>query len=75
MGFENSRELRGPRWRTLVSAISFKSIGYKYVIAGKLVVVVLLKNLTANKIPRGGIVHKSAISSWFPFMLEIKPVL
>jgi len=74
-GYEQSRELRGPRWRTLENARNFSSIGYKHIVAGKLGVLVLANNIKNNKAPKGIIAHKSAVSEWFPTMGGVKPVV
>jgi len=74
-GFENSRELRRPRWRTLRNAKDFECIGYRYIVAGKLGMTILAKLVKDKNIPKGIVIHKSAIQEWLPAMGEIKPVL
>lgn len=74
-GFEGSRELRGPRWRSLESSRSFSDIGYGYVVAGNLGMSILAKLIEAKKVPKGVIVHKTAIETWFPEMGEVRPAL
>lgn len=74
-GYEKSRELRGPRWRTLESAKVFESVGFKHIVAGRLGMAVLAKLIKDKKIPKGVVVHKSAIHEWLPDLAEAKPTL
>lgn len=70
-GFRDSRELRGPRWRTLASAQEFSSDGFSWVVAGELTAYVLFHQLRADNVPRGIIMHSDAVHRWAPQCAEI----
>jgi hypothetical protein len=74
-GTEKSRELRGPRWRSLKSAKEFESIGYNYIIAGKLGMTVLAKLIKDKNIPKGIVVHKATVEKWLPSVAKVNPTL
>jgi len=74
-GFDDHKELRGPRWRTLASAREFSDIGYKLIVAGELSACVLFKQLINNNVPRGVIMHASAVERWAPEFAKVKPAL
>jgi hypothetical protein len=73
-GFYDHKELRGPRWRTLASALEFSDIGYKWIVAGELSARVF-KQLINNNVPRGVIMHASAVERWAPEFAKVKPAL
>jgi hypothetical protein len=70
---DDPRELRGPRWRTLASALEFSDIGYKWIVAGELSACVLKQQLLNNNVPREVIMHASAVERWAPECAKIKP--
>lgn len=70
-GFQDSRELRGPRWRTLASAQEFAEIGYSGVVAGELTASLLFRQLLAGKVPKGVVMHVDAVHRWAPKCAEI----
>jgi hypothetical protein len=70
-GFKDSRELRGPRWRTLANAREFSDAGYSGVIAGELTASILFRQLLAGKVPKGIIMHVNAVQRWAPKCAEI----
>lgn len=74
-GFDDHKELRGPRWRTLASALEVSDIGYKWIVAGELSACVLFKQLLNNNVPRGVIMHASAVERWAPECAKVKPAL
>lgn len=74
-GFDDHKELRGPRWRTLASALEFSDIGYKRIVAGELSAGVLFKQLINNNVPRGVIMHASAVERWAPEYAKVTPAL
>lgn len=71
-GFEDSRELRGPRWRPLASAQEFSDIGYSGVVAGELTASLLFRQLLAGKVPKGVVMHVDSVHRWAPQCAEIK---
>lgn len=73
--FEDSRELRGPRWRTLDSARQFADLGYPWVIAGELSAYLLFQRLLNGVVPPGIIMHADAVHRWAPKCAEIVPTL
>lgn len=74
-GFDGHKELRGPRWRTLASALEYSDIGYKWIVAGELSAFVLFKQLKNNNVPRGVITHASAVERWAPDCSTVTPAL
>jgi len=74
-GFDDHKELRGPRWRTLASALESSDIGYKWIVAGELSARVLFKQLINSNVPRGVIMHASAVERWAPECAKVKPAL
>jgi hypothetical protein len=73
--FEDSRELRGPRWRTLDSARQFADLGYSWVIAGELSAYLVFQRLLNKVVPLGIIMHVNAVYRWAPKCAEIVPTL
>ena len=69
-GFLGSRELRGPRWRSLASAREFSDAGYSWVVAGQLTACVLFQQLLAGKEPKGVVMHFDAVLRWMPECAE-----
>lgn len=74
-GFRDSRELRGPRWRTLASAQEFSTDGFSWVVAGELTAYVLFHQLIANNVPKGVIMHCDAVHRWAPQCAKITPTV
>ncbi len=74
-GFQDSRELRGPRWRTLQSARGFLDIGFRLVIAGEMTAYVVFQRLLVGDLPRGVIMHVDAVHRWAPDCVGIVPTL
>ncbi len=74
-GFQDSRELRGPRWKTLASAREFSADGYSWVIAGPLTAYVLFRQLLAGNGPKGVIMHWDVVRRWAPQCAEITPTV
>lgn len=74
-GFRDSRELRGPRWRTLASAQEFSDVGFSWVVAGELTAYVLFYQLLADNVPKGVIMHCDAVHRWAPQCAEIIPTV
>jgi len=70
-GFQDSRELRGPRWRTLADAWEFSDVGYSWVIAGEQTAFVFFRQLFAGKVPEGVFLHADAIHRWAPRCAEV----
>lgn len=60
-GFQDSRELRGPHWRTLADAWEFSDVGYSWVIAGERTAFVFFRQLLAGNVPEGVFMHADAI--------------
>lgn len=73
-GFRDSRELRGPRWRTLANARE-SADGFSWVVAGELTAYVLFHQLLADKVPKGVIMHCDAVHRWAPQCGEITPTV
>ena len=74
-GFENSRELRGPRWQSLSSAREFKDQGFKWIVAGELSAAVLFRQLLNGVTPPGVIMHIRSVKRWAPECAEFHPTL
>jgi hypothetical protein len=74
-GFRNSRELRGPRWRTLASTQEFSADGFSWVVAGELTAYVLFHQLLADNVPKGVIMHYDAVHRWAPQCAELTPTV
>ena len=74
-GYENKRELRDPRWRTLVSAKEHQDIGFKWIIAGKLSMAILLRELQNKTDISGVIMHRKAVLKWLPDCAVATPVI
>jgi len=70
-GFNGSRELRGPRWRTLANALEFSNVGNSHVIAGELTAQILFHQLLAGNVPKGVMMHVDAVHRWAPQCAEI----
>lgn len=64
--FQNSREFRGPRWRTLADAREFSDVGYSWVVAGERTAFVLFRQLLAGRVPKGVVMHVDALHRWAP---------
>jgi 5-methylcytosine-specific restriction endonuclease McrA len=71
-GFNGSRELRSPRWRTLANAQEFTDAGYSRMIAGELTAQIVFHQLLASHVPKGAIMHADAVYKWAPRCAEIK---
>lgn len=69
-GFKDSRELRGPRWRTLSSAQEFFDVGYSGLVAGELTAYLLFRKLLGKNVPKGVIMHLDAVHRWAPQCAE-----
>lgn len=74
-GFRDSRELRGPRWRTLDSAKEFYDAGFSWMVAGDLTAYVLFHQILAGNVPKGVIMHCDAVHRWAPQCAEITPTV
>jgi hypothetical protein len=74
-GFRDSRELRGPRWRTLANAQEFSADGFSWMVAGELTAYVLFHQLLADNVPKGVIMHCDAVHRWAPQCAEITPTV
>lgn len=74
-GFRESRELRGPRWRTLQNAREFSDVGFSWVVAGELTAYLLFQRLLDQNVPPGVIMHVDAVHRWAPKCAEIVPSL
>lgn len=70
-GFNGSRELRGPRWRTLANALEFSDVGKFHMIAGELTAQILFHQLLAGNEPKGVVMHVDAVHRWAPQCAEI----
>jgi 5-methylcytosine-specific restriction endonuclease McrA len=71
-GFQDSRELRGPRWRTLADAREFSDAGYSWVVAGERTAFVLFRQLLAGTVPKGVVMHVDAVHRWAPQCAKVK---
>lgn len=65
-GFENHREMRGPRWRDFSQARGFANIGYRWIVAGKLTMAILAQHLLVGGKPVGVVMHRRAVTTWAP---------
>jgi hypothetical protein len=74
-GFKDSRELRGPRWRTLENAREFSDLGYSWLVAGELSAYLLFRRLLSQDVPPGVIMHVDAVHRWAPACAAIVPTL
>lgn len=74
-GFENSRELRGPRWRSFHNVRQFADQGYSWIVAGELSAQVLFHHLKAGNVPPGIIMHALAVERWAPECATLTQVL
>ena len=74
-GFEDSRELRGPRWRALQSAREFLDAGFAWLIAGEMTAYVVFQRLLAGRVPPGLIMHVDAVHRWAPKCAGIVPTV
>lgn len=74
-GFRDSRELRGPRWRTLQSAQEFLGSGFSLMIAGELTAYLVFQRLIAGNVPPGLIMHVDAVHRWAPRCAHIVPTV
>lgn len=72
-GFENSRELRGPRWQSLRSAREFKDQGFKWIVAGELSAAVLFQQLLNGVTLPGVIMHIGSVKRWASKMRRVSP--
>ena len=74
-GFENSSELRGPRWRSLENAREFTDQGFRWLIAGDVSAWVLFQQLKSGTVPPIVIMHTRAVERWAPECAKPKPAL
>lgn len=74
-GFQESRELRGPRWRTLQSAREFSHVGFRLVVAGEKTAYAVFQRLLTGDVPPGMIMHVDAVHRWAPNCAEIVPTV
>jgi hypothetical protein len=74
-GFENSKELRGPRWRPLASAREFADQGYKWIVAGEVSAWALFQQLINDDVPPGVVMHAEAVERWAPECAKETPTL
>jgi 5-methylcytosine-specific restriction endonuclease McrA len=74
-GFNGSRELRSPRWRTLANAQEFADASYSRMIAGELTAQILFHQLLAGNVPKGVIMHADAVRRWAPQCAEMTPTV
>ena len=74
-GFENSRELRGPSWRSLAGARQFTDQGYTWVVAGEISAWVLFQQLIKGNVPPGVIMHVRAVERRAPECAKQTPTL
>lgn len=74
-GFENHREFRGPRWRSLDSARDFRSCGYYRLVAGDLSLYLFLRGLRPGKGPMRGIFHSGVVKARMPELATVRAAL
>ena len=74
-GFEKSRELRGPRWRTLRNAREFSDAGFRLVVAGELTAYIVFHRLLEGNVPPGVIMHSDSVARWAPACVEAAPTI
>jgi HNH endonuclease len=74
-GFQDSRELRGPRWRTLQSACEFSDVGFRLVVAGETTAYVVFQRLLNGDVPPGVVMHIDAVHRWAPNCARIAPTI
>ena len=70
-GFKDSRELRGPHWRTLAAARVFSDAGFSWVVASERTAFVLFRQLLAGKVAKGVFMHVDAVHRWAPRCAEV----